>query len=556
VDSNCDGSVAYEDADGDGWAACVECNDADASIHPDAGEVCDGLDNDCDGMTDEDDDDLEDDSRTTWYADEDEDGFGDEAHATRACDAPEGMVPEGEAGFDCDDADEEIHPDAFETCDGQDNDCDGEVDEEGDDGSGTYYLDADLDGYGDPGTAFTACSMPEGAVLLGGDCDDHDDDINPSAVELCDGEDNDCDGTIDEDDASGAPMWFFDADGDGYGDPDTATPGCAAPAGHVALATDCDDSNPEIFPGADEYCNEVDDDCDGDTDEDSAVDASSWFPDEDGDGYGDPGSAVSACSAPAGYLSDPTDCDDTTASVHPGADEYCNGLDDDCDGTTDEDAALDALTWYLDSDLDGFGDASVSAESCTAPAGYIEDATDCDDAEETTHPDAEDVCEDEVDNDCDGTVDEDCATCTPSGSRASFDTLSSDGATGCWSGNPCGRDSYSWASGNGQNFQGFGQAITCSGGTTCVENVGITTYGGSPVCQGTWDVYCDDTWVGTLDTLSRSCTGTAMTNGCKVSFEAMECSNIELEAVSDSDGSSSCCGGSSPDSMITAVSAW
>ncbi len=557
VDTNCDGSVAYEDADGDGWAACVECNDADASVHPDADEVCDGLDNDCDGFSDEDDEDLEEDSRGTWYADVDGDGFGDETRPVRSCEAPEDMVPEGESGFDCDDEDPDIHPDADEICDGVDNDCDAVVDEDVEEGGGTFYTDADMDGYGDPGSPVEACAMPAGTVLLAGDCDDHDDDIHPGATELCDGEDNDCDGTTDEDDASGAPLWFFDADRDGYGNPDSAAPGCSAPAGHVALATDCDDADPSVHPGADEYCNERDDDCDGDTDEDSAVDAPHWYPDGDGDGYGDPAGGVASCEILAGHLSDPTDCNDADASIHPGADEYCNGQDDDCDGTTDEDTSLDALTWYLDADGDGYGDAGATHESCAVPAGYLEDATDCHDGDDSIHPGAEDVCDDEVDNDCDGEVDEGCGTCEPSGPRVGFNTLAADTASGCWSGNPCARDSYSWSETQGQNFQGFGQSITCSGTTGCVQNVGITTYASSStVCQGDWDVYCDGTWLGTLETLGRSCSGTAMTNGCDINFEPLECSSIQLTAVTDGDSTSGCCGGSQPDSMITAVSAW
>jgi cysteine-rich repeat protein len=143
-------------------------------------------------------------------------------------------------------------------------------------------------------------------------------------------------------------------------------------------------------------------------------------------------------------------------------------------------------------------------------------------------------------------------TCVPSGARAPLNQLSLDTASGCWSGNPCDNDGYSFSQSDGQNFQGFNQAISCVGVSTCVGNVGIATYAGMTVCQGKWDVLCD----GQIDTLPKTCTGSAMGNGCKASFTPRKCATIELRAANDPDGTSNCCGGSSPDSMIVAVSAW
>jgi hypothetical protein len=166
--------------------------------------------------------------------------------------------------------------------------------------------------------------------------------------------------------------------------------------------TDCDDTDPLVNPGASESCNGIDDDCDGTTDEGDAIDALTWYADTDGDGYGDPLAGDSECTRPTGFVADDTDCDDTTASTYPGAPESCNTVDDDCDGTIDEDDAIDALTWYADTDADGFGDAAVSDVACASPTGFVADDTDCDDTTATTYPGAPEVPYDTIDQDCDG----------------------------------------------------------------------------------------------------------------------------------------------------------
>ncbi len=165
--------------------------------------------------------------------------------------------------------------------------------------------------------------------------------------------------------------------------------------------------------------------------------------------------------------------------------------------------------------------------------------------------DGNDVDDDDCANDC--TLN----TCTPSGARAPFNTLGNDTASGCWNGNPCQYDAYQWNSARGQNFQAFNQGITCSGTTTCVANVGITTYSSSTVCQGLWDVLCDGVSVGTIDTYGfGGCVGSAMNNNCRVSFEPRECASIRLVALPDNNTTTGCCGGSNPDTMVTGVSAW
>ncbi len=158
--------------------------------------------------------------------------------------------------------------------------------------------------------------------------------------------------------------------------------------------------------------------------------------------------------------------------------------------------------------------------------------------------------------------DDDCSNaciskyCTPTGQRAAFDVLAKNSASGCWDGNPCNNDYYSFLAVDGQNFQGFGEAISCTGAATCVAHVGIATFEDSVKCQGRWNVLCDDVMLGTIDTLGKVCIDSAMANGCSLDFEPRKCAQIELRAALDDDTNFKCCEGSGPDSMIVAVSAW
>ncbi len=319
----------YEDADGDGYGnafgdiveACeqpsgytteelaTDAEDNNADSYPGADEYCDEVDNDQDGEVDEDAVDA-----STWYRDADEDGYGDDSDTLAECEQPSGYVAkggdcddgdaaynpgakeddctdpndyncDGSTGYadddgdgyaaceECDDTDASSYPGADEYCDGADNDCDGDIDEEPLDGT-AYYDDGDGDGYGDADSETFACTKPKGAVTDDTDCDDSNAEVHPDAPEICDGIDNDCDKLEDdEDDPEDPETWYTDADGDGYGDPKAATvEACEQPTGMVDDDTDCDDAEAEVNPGADEVpgdaCfDDVDNDCDGDVDE-------------------------------------------------------------------------------------------------------------------------------------------------------------------------------------------------------------------------------------------------------------------------------------------------
>ena len=155
-------------------------------------------------------------------------------------------------------------------------------------------------------------------------------------------------------------------------------------------------------PGADEYCNGLDDDCDSVIDEPGAVDAVAYYADTDTDTYGDPSSSLKACNQPAGYVTNDGDCDDTDINVNPAATEKCNSIDDDCDGVTDEPDAIDAVIWYQDSDADTYGNPAETTPACTKPSGYVSDNTDCDDTDAGTYPGATEIPYDGIDQDCDG----------------------------------------------------------------------------------------------------------------------------------------------------------
>lgn len=177
-----------------------------------------------------------------------------------------------------------------------------------------------------------------------------------------------------------------DADGDGF-----------------AAGEDCDDGDASVHPGAPEVCNGADDDCDGEADEGVAQ---TWHADRDGDGFGDPEAVLASCALPDGYVADASDCDDDDPEARPTGVEVCDGVDNDCDGETDE-GVVDAPTWFIDGDGDGFGldDPTQSYTGCDGASGYAPEGGDCDDDDPDSHPGAPEAC-DGVDNDCNDAVDD------------------------------------------------------------------------------------------------------------------------------------------------------
>ena len=457
LDDDCDGEidegvqqVFYRDNDGDLFGqdgaatfACQapagfvpsggDCIDFNAAIFPGAPELCNEADDDCNGIVDDGLDLID------LYPDLDGDGFAPRgARAQQACDVGVGLTTavdlnnDGIPDWDCDDSNTLANPSADERCNGEDDDCDQLIDE----------LDADGDGY-------AGCPLAASR-----DCDDGDDDIHPGTAEVCDNVDQDCDGQVDE---GLITTWYADNDGDGYGEPSATLNQCGQPVGYVAVAGDCQDFNLQVHPGAPEQCNGLDDDCNGVADDD--VQSFSLYPDNDGDGVPLRTVApVTSCVITPG-LAEPVDvdadgrpdwdCDDAATTVFPGADERCNGADDDCDLLVDEldadgdgyagcplaanrdcdDADVSTVpgavetcdgaddncngivdegalrSFYRDNDGDGYGQDAARVEACEAPPTYVERSGDCVDYNAAIHPGAAEQCND-ADDDCSGIADD------------------------------------------------------------------------------------------------------------------------------------------------------
>jgi uncharacterized repeat protein (TIGR02543 family) len=532
-----------------------DCNDNISAINPGATEVCNVVDDDCDGSTDEG-------VTTTYYLDADGDSYYTGAPVAACASPGAGWVTFVIAGGDCDDGIAAINPGATEVCNGVDDDCDGLTDEgfpdydmdgiancvdpdDDDDGvadgsdcapldetkwqSQNLYIDADDDGYDaglqlvcygaaipvgykastqgadcadndntkwqvqnlyidsdddgyDAGQQFVCygAAIPLGykASTQGTDCNDNDNTKWQSQMLYIDADDDGYDAGLqlvcygaaipvgykditqgtdcaDNDNTKWRTGTFYaDNDGDGYGAGagSLVCYGATTPLGYSVVSTDCDDGNADINPGESEVCNGVDDDCDTEIDEGVK---STFYRDNDLDLYGDPASTIEACNPPAGYVAnnldcddnDPlekpgqewytdadnddypsadapvtqclrplngklqteltaltTDCNDNVSAIHPGATELCNGIDDDCDVTIDEDVVYQ--DYYTDSDNDGYGDAGASPESsCSTVAGKVANNLDCDDTDADINPGETEVCNG-VDDDCDNLTDE------------------------------------------------------------------------------------------------------------------------------------------------------
>ncbi|MFM7667323.1 MAG: MopE-related protein [Bacteroidota bacterium] len=326
-----------------------------------------------------------------YYLDNDGDSFGNTNSVIQSCTAPTGYVTND---LDCDDANALINPNTI------------------------WYADNDGDGYGNLNLLLTQCSQPQGYVSNSTDCNDNDANNNALATYY---QDADQDGfgnlsvsqsscgqpsgyvsnSTDCDDnnafANVVTTWYQDSDGDGFGS-SVSTQNCGQPSGYVANNTDCDDSNGAINTSATEIADNIDNDCDGLTDEGFAI--LTWYLDADQDGFGGTDSILSISSPGVNYILIDGDCNDQNALINPNAQEVCDGIDNNCDGQIDN--GLIFLTYYADTDGDTYGNPNSSISACSPPSGYVLNNTDCNDANASINPGETDVPANGIDEDCTG----------------------------------------------------------------------------------------------------------------------------------------------------------
>ena len=355
-----------------------DCGPLDINVHPEAEELCNGGDDDCDEIVDEDFPDLDDDGKADCVdVDDDGDGVIDETdNCPLLANADQANADNDDQGNVCDDDDDNdgtadnldcapfnatIHPGADETCNGIDDDCDQVADEE---------LGTTTCGLGECLHSTPNCQ--DGQPII---CDPMEGKTN----ELCDGKDNNCDGVAD--------------DGFVLGLECTQGLGQCADEGVTICSPDGTGTICDAEPGVakEEVCDGIDNDCDGDTDEDLGTTTC---------GLGNCGHTVPNCEAGLPTLCDPL------AGL---SEETCDLADNDCDGTVDEAGAEGCQPWFIDGDDDNYGKPGETLCLCKAEEPYVADNDgDCDDTKKEINPGVGELCDNAIDDNCSGEVNEGC----------------------------------------------------------------------------------------------------------------------------------------------------
>jgi len=458
MDNDCDGKLdeGYPDFDLDGSADCVDVDDDNDGMDdefdncpflfnpdqlntdgfPDGGDACD-VDDDNDGILDTKDNCPI--NYNPWQTDTNKDGIGDECQGDKDGDGiddeddncPLTFNPDqldtdlDEMGNACDDDDDgdgeidatdcaptdpTINHYAIEVCDGVDNNCNSQVDETGTVGCKDYYLDQDGD---DWGAGASKCQCGPGGLYTAedfGDCDDLDPTVNPGQKEDCETtKDENCNGSENDEDALNCLPFYKDQDGDGFGVNQSKCL-CQSVGKYTAsVPGDCDDSNILMNPGVNEICDDfIDNDCDNDQNDPNAEGCTKFFFDSDKDGFGVTEDNLCLCTPFGNYTAIwEGDCNDKAWGANPKAMEVCgDNLDNDCDGSQNDEDAVACQYFYSDADGDGYGNPADSKCICSGFGKYTTQLlADCNDLVPTVNPGAAEICNNGDDN-CNAMIDE------------------------------------------------------------------------------------------------------------------------------------------------------
>ena len=378
IDNDCIGGVPTDenDNDGDGVRGCEgDCNDSNDAVHPGAPEICStSYDDDCDG----DNNDPNAVGCQAYNIDQDSDSYGGmETQCRCFAEAPYTVTNSN----DCDDTSGLINPAAGENCDipGDEN-CNGVENEQGALGCVQYYLDADDDGFGTSSSICACGPLDQYTAENMQDCQDSNQDVNPSEDEDClTAADDNCNGTANDVGAENCGEFYEDVDDDGYG---VGTPVCICEAESIYRAPnaeDCDDTDSAVYPGATEKCSTAyDDNCNGDTDEPGAQGCTTFWVDSDGDGFA--GTEECHCEGPPGSSDTLDDCCDTDPNAKPGQTSYfeqprtlCGGFDYNCDGQEEKQQEASCVSGLCNAGVGWF----QSTPSCGGTANWCMNCSEC-----------------------------------------------------------------------------------------------------------------------------------------------------------------------------------